>query len=161
MNVKHLPEIVLIKTSKLQLNKDNPRQISKKQFASLVKSLEDAPEMFQVRPVLVSDRTGKLIVVGGNMRLRAARQLGLDKIPAIILSGLSVEKEREITIKDNGTWGEWDWDALANMWGDFDLKDWGVPGIPAVDIPDETPDTSDGLTEPQPKHTCPECGFKF
>ena len=124
MNIDHLP------IGKVKLNPDNPRQISNKDFQSLIKSLQDCPEMFEARPLLCSDRTGKLIVMGGNMRLRAAQKLGYTEVPVIILPGLTEAQEKEITIKDNGAWGEWDWDALANEWGDVPLADWGVD-IPA------------------------------
>lgn len=121
MTIDHLP------ISTLRLNPDNPRSISDRQFRSLVKSIKDCPQLFDVRPLLVSDRTGERIVLGGNMRLRAAQQLGWDKVPAVILSGLTKAQEREIVIKDNGAWGEWDWDKLANEWDDVPLPEWGVP----------------------------------
>ncbi|MFA5379568.1 MAG: DNA methyltransferase [Dehalococcoidia bacterium] len=120
MKIDHLP------IGKVRLNPDNPRQIGTKEFMSLVKSLKDCPDMFEARPLLVSDRTGEHIVLGGNMRLRAAQKLGYKEVPAIILSGLTEAQEREIAIKDNGAWGEWDWDALANEWGDVPLAEWGV-----------------------------------
>lgn len=124
MKIDHLP------IGKVRLNPDNPRQIGAKEFASLVKSLKDCPDMFEARPLLVSNRTGENIVLGGNMRLRAAQKLGYKDVPAIILPGLTEAQEKEITIKDNGAWGEWDYDALANAWSDLPLKDWGVD-IPA------------------------------
>jgi hypothetical protein len=64
------------------------------------------------------------------MRLRAAQKLGYKEVPVIILPGLTEAQEKEITIKDNGAWGQWDFDALANAWSDLPLKDWGVD-IPA------------------------------
>jgi DNA modification methylase len=124
VKIDHLP------IGKVRLNPDNPRQIGTKEFMSLVKSLKDCPDMFEARPLLVSDRTGESIVLGGNMRLRAAQKLGYNEVPVIILPGLTEAQEREITIKDNGAWGEWDFDALANAWSDCPLKDWGVD-IPA------------------------------
>ena len=147
MKIDHLP------IGSVKLNQSNPRQIGTKEFMSLVKSLKDCPEMFEARPLLVSDRTGERIVLGGNMRLRAAQKLGYTEVPAIILSGLTEAQEREITIKDNGVWGEFDWDALANEWGDVPLADWGV-GIP--------PDWTDGPGEKEPceMETCPTCGRK-
>ena len=131
MKEKKLPEIVLIDERKLKYNDDNPRSIREKDFNSLVKSLRDAPEMFKARPLLVSDRTGKLVVIGGNMRLRAARKIGMAEVPCIIIHGLTAEKEREIVIKDNGAWGEWDWEALANAWGNLPLNEWGLQ-IPEI-----------------------------
>jgi ParB-like chromosome segregation protein Spo0J len=136
----------------LRLNPDNPRQISDKQFRSLVKSLKDCPELFDARPLLVSDRTGERVVLGGNMRLRAAQQLRYTEVPAVILSGLTEAQEREIVIKDNGSWGEWDWDRLANEWGDAPLAAWGVP-MPGCWQDEPEADKCD--TE-----TCPTCGAK-
>jgi DNA modification methylase len=124
VKIDHLP------IGKVKVNPDNPRQIGNKEFQSLVKSLKDCPSMFEARPLLVSNRTGENIVLGGNMRLRAAQELKYKEVPVIILPGLTKRQEQEITIKDNGAWGEWDFDALANAWSDLPLKDWGVD-IPA------------------------------
>lgn len=124
------PEVVFIPTAKLKLNPNNPRQIKTKEFESLVKSLEQDPEMFRARPILVSDRTGELVVIGGNMRLRAVKKLNMKEAPCFIMHGLTEEQEKRIAIKDNGAWGEWDWDALANAWGELPLNDWGL-NIPA------------------------------
>lgn len=148
MKIDHLP------TSTLRLNPANPRQISEKQFRSLVKSLKDCPQLFEARPLLVSDRTGERIVLGGNMRLRAAQKLGLTEVPAIILPGLTEAQEREIAIKDNGAWGEWDWDALANEWGDVPLAEWGVP------MPSCWRDEPAAEADKCEMETCPTCGAK-
>jgi len=130
MKIEHLP------IGKVKLNPDNPRQISNKDFQSLVKSLQDCPDMFEARPLLCSDRTGKLIVLGGNMRLRAAQKLDYKDVPVIILPGLTEAQEKEITIKDNGKWGEWSWEDLANSWSDLPLQDWGVE-LPADWLADQ------------------------
>lgn len=143
---KKLPEIVYFPIGKIKLNPDNPRQIKTRDFNSLVKSLESAPEMFRARPLLVSDRTGELVVIGGNMRLRAAQKLKYGTVPAIVLSGLTEAKEKEIAIKDNGSWGEWDFDALANAWSDLPLSEWGI-AVPIVDDPDD-PDYSRKIESP-------------
>jgi hypothetical protein len=121
-----LPEIIFIPASKLKLNPDNPRQIGKKEFDRLVKSLEDCPEMFNVRPLLISQRTGENIIIGGNMRFRAAKKLDYKEMPCVILAGITEAKEKEIAIKDNGTFGEWDYEALANAWDSLPLQEWGV-----------------------------------
>jgi hypothetical protein len=115
-----------IAIGKVKLNPDNPRQISNKDFKSLVKSLHDCSAMFEARPLLCSNRTGKLIILGGNMRLLAAQKLNYKEVPVIILPGLTEAQEKEITIKDNGAWGQWDFDALANAWSGLPLKDWGI-----------------------------------
>ena len=93
LKIKYLPIKQLI------INPDNPRQITEEKYKSLVKSLQDCPSLFDARPCLCSDRTGELIVLGGNMRLRAAKELGYEQIPVIILPNLSEAQEKEITIK--------------------------------------------------------------
>lgn len=156
-----MPPIQEIDEKLLVLNDGNPRSISGKNFERLVKSLKESPEMFRARPVLVSDRTGKLIVIGGNMRLRAARKIGMNVVPTIVLSGLTKEKEKEIQIKDNGSFGEWDWDALANEWDGLPLADWTGLDIPSFEpIPSGNKEINDGgLSET--KNECPKCGFKW
>ncbi len=121
----------LISIRKVKPNPENPRTIKDAAFKRLVKSLEDCPDLFNARPLLCSDRTGELVVLGGNMRLRAAKELKYKEVPVIIMKGLTEEQEREIAIKDNGAFGEWDYDALANDWSHLPLADWGV------DIPDD------------------------
>lgn len=118
-------KIEYLSINKVKLNPDNPRQIKDAKFKSLVKSLSDCPDLFRARPLLCSDRTGVLIVLGGNMRLRAAIELKYKKVPVIIMSDLNELQEKEIAIKDNGIWGEWDFDALSS-WDDLPLTEWGV-----------------------------------
>lgn len=64
------------------------------------------------------------------MRYRAAKELKYKEVPVIVMAGLTEDQEREIAIKDNGSFGEWDYEALANEWGDLPLAEWGVE-IPA------------------------------
>lgn len=82
--------------------------------------------MFEARPCLVSDRTGEKIILGGNARYQAAKEIGYQEVPVIVMSGLTVEQEREVAIKDNGDFGEWDLKALAESWRDVPLEEWGV-----------------------------------
>ena len=122
--MKH--EIIYLPIGKLKPNPDNPRLIRDANFKRLVKSLKDCPQLFDARPCICSDRTGDLIVLGGNMRLMAAKELKYSEVPVIVMSGLTPDQEREIVVKDNGeNFGEWDFDLLAN-WSDEPLKDWGV-----------------------------------
>lgn len=124
-------KIEYLPVKKVKLNPSNPRFIKDEAFKRLVKSLKDCPSLFDARPCVCSDRTGELVVLGGNMRYRAAMELGYKEVPVIIMSGLSEDQEREIAIKDNGDFGEWDFDMLANAWSDLPLADWGI------DLPDE------------------------
>ena len=104
----------------------NPRIIKKDQFERLKQSIKDNPDYFEARPLILSDRTGELVILAGNQRYKAAKALGLDEVPTVLLSGLDKEREREIIIRDNVELGDWDFDILANEWETDDLEDWGV-----------------------------------
>lgn len=107
----------------------NPRQINKENFEILKKSIKDNPDYFEARPVILSNRTGELVVIAGNQRLKAAKALALAEVPTVLLEGLTEEREREIIIRDNVENGEWDFDLLANEWDVDDLQEWGVKEI--------------------------------
>lgn len=115
-----------ISINKVKLNPANPRVIKDDAFKRLVKSVQDCPNLFEARPLLCSNRTGELIVLGGNMRLRVARELGYKIVPVIVMEGLTEHQEQEIAIKDNGKFGEWDFDILKSTWMDLPLEEWGV-----------------------------------
>ena len=104
----------------------NPRTIKKDQFEKLKKSLKDNQDYFEARPIILSNRTGELIILAGNQRYKAAKAIGLEQVPTILLEGLSEEREREIVIRDNVENGDWDMDMLANEWDAGQLQDWGV-----------------------------------
>jgi hypothetical protein len=158
-SMKH--EIIYLPIGKLKPNPDNPRLIRDANFKRLVKSLKDCPQLFDARPCICSDRTGDLIVLGGNMRLMAAKELKYSEVPVIVMSGLTPEQEREIVVKDNGeNFGEWDFSLLSG-WDDLPLKDWGV------DLPEDwlkeieiTEDNSDKKSDCQ-QNECPKCGYKW
>lgn len=110
----------------------NPRQWSKEDVEKLAKSIEETPELFDARGIIVMPYDKDFIVLGGNMRLAAAKRLKHKDVPCIVLpADTPTEKLREIVIKDNGSFGKWDFDALANEWDDLPLSDWGV------DVPEE------------------------
>ncbi len=119
------------KLSELKELQGNPRKISAKAFETLCESIAGNEQYFEARPLILSDRTGELVIIAGNQRFKAAKKLKLKKVPTYLLSGLTEEKEREIVIRDNVQSGEWDYDILANEWDTVSLSDWGVP-IPAV-----------------------------
>ena len=117
----------------------NPRQWTKEQVETLAKSLRETPELFEARPVLVVPYGGKYVILGGNMRYEASKSNGEAEVPAIVFpADMPVAKMKEIVVKDNGSFGAWDWDALANEWDDLPLGDWGVPnwGHDTVDVGD-------------------------
>lgn len=105
---------------------NNPRTISKEDFDRLKDSIIDNPEYFEGRPLILSNRTGELVVLAGNQRLRAAKAVGMKEVPTIVLPNLTEEKEKEIIIRDNVSNGRWDMELLANDFDLQDLADWGV-----------------------------------
>ena len=119
--------ITTIKISDIKPNPNNPRLIKDDKFKKLVQSIKDFPEMLSLRPIVVND---DMIVLGGNMRLKACKEAGLKEVPIIKASELSEEQQREFIIKDNVGFGEWDWDSLANEWDAEQLTEWGL------DLPD-------------------------
>ena len=104
----------------------NPRTIKKDQFEKLKQSIKDNADYFEARPIILSDRTGELVILAGNQRYKAAKAIGLKEVPTILLPNLTEKREKEIIIRDNVENGDWDWDALANAWDASLLDDWGV-----------------------------------
>lgn len=111
-----------ININKLILNSNNPRVIKDYKFKKLVNSLKQFPQMLELRPIVVNK---KMEVLGGNMRTRACIEAGIKEVH-IKIAELTPEQEKEFIIKDNSSFGEWDWDLLANEWETQDLKDWGL-----------------------------------
>lgn len=106
----------------------NPRKWTKAEVERLAQSIRETPELLELRPLIALRHGDARVVLGGNLRLEAARSLGLKEATAdVIVPGAPAEKLREIVIKDNGSFGEWDADLLAKDWGDVDLQGWGVP----------------------------------
>ena len=107
-------------------NPNNPRVIKDDKFKKLVQSIKDLPEMAEVRPVVVNT---DMVVLGGNMRLKAMREAGWKDVP---IQGVDwdEDKQRHFIIKDNVSGGEWDWEMLANEWDTEELQEWGL------DLPD-------------------------
>lgn len=117
---------------------NNPRTIKDKDFKILCESIKKNKEFFEARPLIVSNRTGELVVIAGNQRLKAAEYLGIKKVPTFILKNPTEELEKEITIRDNINNGEWDYDTLLNEWNVEDLNDWGLdtPTYKEEDFPE-------------------------
>lgn len=104
--------------------KSNPRTISKKDFATLKKSLKDFPSMLEVREIVV-DENG--VILGGNQRYKGLQALGKTKVKVKRVTGWTDEEKREFVIKDNIANGAWDNDKLANEWDKNKLEEWGLP----------------------------------
>jgi site-specific DNA-methyltransferase (adenine-specific) len=104
-------------------NPTNPRIIKDDKFKKLVKSIQEFPQMLELRPIVVDSN---MVVLGGNMRLKACIAAGLKEVPIIIADQLTDAQKAEFIIKDNVGFGEWDWDLLANQWDVEALEDWGL-----------------------------------
>ena len=118
--------ICRMKISEIKSNPKNPRIIKDAKFAKLVQSIKDFPEMLNVRPLVVNQGN---IILGGNMRFKAAKEAGLKDIPVTVVDW-SEAKQNEFIIKDNVSGGEWDYEQLANEWNVEELEAWGL------DMPD-------------------------
>jgi hypothetical protein len=112
-----------VNISEVKPNPNNPRIIKDDKFAKLVQSIKDFPKMLEIRPIVVN---ADMIVLGGNMRLKACKEAGLKKVHIIKADDLTEEQQREFIIKDNVSGGEWDWEQLANEWNSEDLDKWGL-----------------------------------
>ena len=126
-----------MKISEIKPNPNNPRLIKDDKFKKLVKSLESFPEMMEKRPIVcVTDVDGKLYPLGGNMRLKALKELKYNDIPdswVTMADEWTEEQRREFLIKDNVGFGEWDFEVLANEWDNEQLEEWGLD-LPGFDI---------------------------
>ena len=105
----------------------NPRNWTKNELKSLALSLTETPELFEMRCPIVVPYNGRYVVLGGNLRIAAARENKEKEVTCFVFNSTSIEKMKEVVIKDNGAWGKWDYDALANEWSDLPLSDWGIP----------------------------------
>lgn len=136
-------QIVNLKLSELAPNTGqipglpiNPRQWTKGDVDKIASSLKETPELFEARPLLVIPHDGKYVILGGNLRYEGARANKEKQVPAIIFpEDTPIDKMKEIVVKDNGSFGAWDFDALANEWDDLPLGDWGVPAWDTEDLP--------------------------
>jgi hypothetical protein len=145
-SLKKLISILLVKE-----NPDNPRFIKDSKFKKLVKSIKAFPEMLEKRPIVVDEN---MVVLGGNMRLKACKSAGLFEVWIDIAQGWTEEQKQEFIVKDNVGFGEWDWDILANEWDVQKLVEWGVD-LPVYDVPiDDDQEDKDGTD----KDVCELCG---
>jgi DNA modification methylase len=112
-----------VKISQVKTNPNNPRIIKNDKFKKLVKSIQEFPEMLKLRPIVVDEN---MIVLGGNMRLKASKDAGLKEVWIEIAEGLTDEQKKEFIVKDNVGFGEWEWDMLANEWDSVQLAEWGL-----------------------------------
>lgn len=113
----------LAKVGSLKANPTNPRVIKDEKFRKLVESIRKFPKMMEIRPIVVNS---DMVVLGGNMRLKACREIGLKEVPIIMANDLTEDQQREFIIKDNVGFGEWDWELLTKDWDAVELGEWGL-----------------------------------
>lgn len=118
-----------VKITEVIANPNNPRLIKDDKFKKLVKSIQDFPDMLNVRPIVVNK---DMVVLGGNMRLKAIKEAGHTEV-AVEIVDWNEQQQKEFIVKDNVGYGEWDWDDLANNWDAQELTDWGLD-IPNFNI---------------------------
>jgi hypothetical protein len=142
-----------VKISEVKMNPNNPRVIKDDKFSKLVRSIQEFPKMLDIRPIVVNS---DMIVLGGNMRLKACKEAGLKEVPIILADNLTEDEQKQFIIKDNVGFGEWDWDMLANEWEPELLQNWGLEvwkPAPEIDysilddenVEDELGDMADGV----------------
>lgn len=145
-----------VKISAIKANPNNPRICRDEKFAKLVQSIRDFPEMLRLRPIVVNQ---DMIVLGGNMRLKACKQAGLKVVPVIQAGDLTEDQQREFIVKDNVGYGDWDWDTLANEWDDVKLNEWGLD-VPKFDDGSDDENNQSDNAKKETK-TCPACGVEI
>ena len=145
------------KIDKLTANENNPRKISRPAYEKLKKSLQEFPEMKQLREIIVDEN---LQILGGHQRIYALKELGYQDVYVKQVFGLTERQKREFIIKDNTASGEWDTDILANTWDIGEIEGWGVPNFNFGEINDpKEPASKDDAGHKT--HTCPGCGLEF
>lgn len=142
-------KVEYIDIDKLQPHKDNPRFIKDEDFNNLCVSIKDNPEYFETRPIICDT---KFTIWAGNMRFRAGKHIGMKAVPTVVMD-VSIEKLREIMIRDNVSSGEFDIGLLSALYDNSDLEKWGVNlSSFGVDTDEEKPEKE------KKTKTCPHCG---
>ena len=134
----------MIKLSTIKSNPNNPRVIKDEKFAKLVQSIKEFPKMMELRPMVVNS---DMVVLGGNMRLKALKEAGYTEVPKEWIKSadaLTDEEQRRFIISDNVGFGDHDWDVLRSEWDVEELAEWGL------DVPDAKDDEPD---EPEEEKT--------
>lgn len=126
----------------------NPRFFRDNRYEAMKKSIEDSPEMLELRELIVYPHgDNRFIVVCGNLRFRACRELGYTEVPCKVLDiSTEIRKLREYAAKDNVSFGENDMDVMLNEWDRSELQDWGVE-FPRKPERDEFKDRFEAVTD--------------
>lgn len=143
---KNIFMIEKININSIKLNANNPRTIKDEKFNRLVKSIKDFPEMLEIRPIVVDN---DMIVLGGNMRLKACKEAGLKEVSIIKVDNLTEEQKKEFIVKDNASFGDWDWDILQTEWDMELIEDWGLDiDFADIDVSSDDDDDDDDNEAP-------------
>jgi len=145
----------LINIQEVIPNENNPRFIKDYKFKKLVKSIKEFPQMLKLRPIVVNS---DMVVLGGNMRLKACKEAGLKEVYILVANELTKEQEREFIVKDNVGFGEWDWDLLANDWDGQQVSDWGLTVVPFEDSVEEVIEQDINKQDNKTINPCEVCG---
>lgn len=133
-----------INIEKVKANQNNPRIIKDFKFQKLVKSIKDFPDMLEKRPIVVDEN---MVVIGGNMRLKACKEAGLEEVDIVVADNWTEEQKKEFVIKDNLSYGEWEWDTIANEYDVLDLDTWGLELDPSLFNKEEDTESIKGVTD--------------
>lgn len=132
-----------VKINEIKTNPNNPRLIKGNKFEKLVRSIKDFPEMLKLRPIVVNK---EMMVLGGNMRLKACIEAGLKEVWIAKAWELTPEQEKQFIVKDNVGFGEWDWDMLANVYNNNELIEWGLD-VPKLQLDEDIEDLSNKIKD--------------
>jgi len=149
--------IKTVKISEPKPNEHNPRYINKANFKKLVNSLKEFPKMLEVRPLVVDEN---MIVLGGNMRLKALTEAGFKEVLVHQVLDWTEDEKNQFIIKDNSSFGSWDWEILANEWNMQKIVDWGVD-LPKEMFAEDDDPIQQNTQDEIPKEICPTCGSKM
>lgn len=135
-------DVIYRKIESLSKLENNPRTITPEDMERLKESISNNPDYLEAHPIVLSDRTGELVIIDGNQRYEACVQLGMSEVPTALLHGLTEEREQEIIIRANVLNGKWDIDKLL-AWDGGKLMEWGLEGISFPEINDTPWDIDD------------------
>lgn len=150
--MKAAGRVVFRAVESLEKYPGNPRQVTRQGFEDLTQSIKKHQGFFRARPLILSNRTGRLVILGGNHKYEAAKAAGLAKVPTFLIEGLTEEEEREYVIRDNTHEGAWDY-LILKRFEDMPLRAWGVEAEPWV-----APDAPAGPATDRVNVLCPNCG---
>ena len=140
----------------LKPHPDNPRKVDEMQMDILCASLKENQDYFETRPILCNK---DYVVFAGNMRLRAAERIGMEKVPVAVMD-ISEARQRELMIRDNRSNGTWDFDLLNSNFDTSELLMWGFTKIELTGVEDFSGGSSGGGDSNKKElSNCPKCGY--